>query len=144
MGKVGHPNAGAQLKIDCPRFKQLNFKCTHMVTVVAVSPACALGLTTSQGTLTMKSNSSYAGHVRSPFYLFAYDVPMHNSSDYYQLILLITVVVVLAVLILLIVAVVYYVLCYKVSEVVTMSDTYTPFGSMETVRGVAYAPTPPQ
>ena len=50
----------------------------------------------------------------------------------------------LAVLILLIVAVAYYVLCYKVSEVVTMSDTYTPFGSMETVICVSFAPNPAQ
>jgi hypothetical protein len=76
--------------------------------------------------------------------MFAYNVPMHNSSDYYHLILLITVVVVVAALIRLIVAVAYYVLCFKVSEVVNMSDTYTPFVSMQTVRGVSFAPNLPQ
>ena len=135
---------GAQLKIDCPRFKQVNIKCTHMVTVVAVSPACALGLTTSQGTLTMKRNNSYTGKIRKPFYLFAYDLTLHNSSDYYQFVLLITVVVVVSILLLIMSIAVYYVFCYKVSEVLTTTDTYTPFGSMETVRGVSFAPNPPQ
>ena len=137
-------DTGAQLKIDCPRFKQVNIKCEQMVTVVAVSPSCALGLTTAQGTLTMKRNSSYSGRVRSPFYLFSYDVPRQNSSDYYQMVLLIIVIVVVILLILLIGGVAYYVLYYKVSEVVTMTDTYTPFGSMETVRGVSYVPSPTQ
>ena len=122
------------LKISCPGRKMINNNLMSLVTVIAVSPSCALGLNTQDGTLTVKRNASCNGQVMPSVLLFSYNVPTVKTKDDYQVIFISIISVVLVVLLLFIAGVVYYFWKHK-AQVVNIEhiDQITPYNSSDSL-----------
>ena len=128
----------AHLKISCPAHKQVNMNMQAMVTVLAISPACALGLNTPDGILTVKRNDSYTGLVRQTFYLFSYNLTQQQTSQYYYFIMLIVVISVVSILVVILIAMTYYFFVMKTTRIIShdVNDTYLNFASNESLNTI--------
>ena len=112
------------------------------VIVIGTSPVCNIALVLPTGTLNVKHNTSFAGPIKDPIFLFEYDINNKNSVMDYHLILIITIGSCVLALIIIFTTVIYYLTCHKTTEIIEMRDeiqTSSPTSSetsVETIRSI--------
>ena len=119
---VSSYDSSSHIQVQCPLLTLQNFELRHDIGVMMISPACAVGLHTAAGTLSLKGNSTYTGQIHHPRMLITYNLYNMRTQSYYNTILLIVVTVVLVVFVVT-AGVTYYMICVRKVERVTISDT---------------------
>jgi hypothetical protein len=127
-------NDNSHIKVSCPGKKQFNLRTPFQMTVLAISPICSLGLSTEQGTISVKGNSTYSFKIEEPKLLFGYNVVHYKSTDYYHTVMIITIATIVLLIIIIILSVGFYIFRYKVDKIEELySSTYN---STETLQNV--------
>ena len=132
----------SHLKITCPGKLTHHNNLVRDVIVIGASPACNIALVLPTGTLNVKHNTSFAGPIKDPIFLFEYDINNKNSVMDYHLILIITIGSCVLALIIIFTTVIYYLTCHKTTEIIEMRDeiqTSSPTSSetsVETIRSI--------
>ena len=118
---VSSYDSSSHIQIQCPLLTLQNFELRKDIGLLMVSPACAVGLHTAAGTLSLKGNSTYTGPIHSPKMLVTYDLLNMRPQSYYNTILL-TIIAIVLIVFVATAGVTYYMICVRRVERVTISD----------------------
>ena len=125
------------VKITCPGNKQINNNLGKMISIIAISPSCAMGINTKDGTLSIRPNSSFNGKIKKSLFLFEYDITVYKDQNEYHLIFIITIAVIVGVLIMVLLLGFYYMVYYKKAKIIDLPNLdlmqQTPFNSRESL-----------
>ena len=137
-------DAPTHIKIICTNLKQTNFNTPFDITVLAVSPACHLGISTAVGTVSVRGNTTYQpANSFSPRLLFGYDIKSQNAATFYHTILIIVLSVTVVLMIGALSAAALYI-CTKIETI--ESPTYNGYDSSDsnsTIQNMEFAPARP-
>ena len=112
----------SHLKITCPGKLTHHNNLIKSVIVIGTSPACNIALILPTGTLNVKHNTTFAGPIKDPIFLFEYNINNKTSIMDYHLILIITIGSFVLALVIVFTTVIYYLTCYKTTEIVELTD----------------------
>ena len=83
-----------------------------MISILAISPSCAMGINTKDGTLSIRPNASFNGKIKKSLFLFDYDITIYKDQTEYHQIFLITIAVIVGILIMILILGFYYMFAY--------------------------------
>ena len=108
-----------------------------MISIIAISPSCAMGINTKDGTLSIRPNSSFNGKIKKSLLLFEYDITVYKDQNQYHLIFIITFAVIVGLFIMVLFLGFYYMVYYKKAKIIDLPNLdlmqQTPFNSRESL-----------